>query len=83
MRSFDLPATTPREPKDIIDWINSMVKNDISGTGTDMVKNDINADIIKKRRKSKKQQIMKRGWKKKKNKSSRKKYKHSNKIVVK
>jgi len=83
MKSFDLPSNIPREPKDIIDWINSMVKNDISGTGTDMVKNDINADIIKKRRKSKKQQIMKRGWKKKKNKSSRKKYKHSNKIVVK
>lgn len=29
MRSFDLPPKTPREPKDIIAWINGMVKNDV------------------------------------------------------
>jgi hypothetical protein len=28
MKSFDLPATTPREPEDIIAWINDAVKND-------------------------------------------------------
>ena len=27
--SFDLPGTTPREPKNIIDWINGAVKNDV------------------------------------------------------
>ena len=28
LRSFDLPENTPREPKDIIAWINDAVKND-------------------------------------------------------
>lgn len=28
-KSFDLPGTTPREPKDIIEWINGDVKNDV------------------------------------------------------
>ena len=28
LRSFDLPPNTPREPKDIIAWINDAVKND-------------------------------------------------------
>lgn len=66
-RSFDLPATTPREPKDIIAWIN------------DAVKNDIGADTVKKHRKSKKyQQIMNVDRKKKKNRTMRKKYKNSN-----
>ena len=65
-RSFDLPATTPREPEDIIAWIN------------DAVKNDIGADTVKKHRRSKKhQQIMNMG-RKKKNRTIRKKYKNSN-----
>jgi hypothetical protein len=28
LKSFDLPGDTPREPKDIIAWINDIVKND-------------------------------------------------------
>jgi hypothetical protein len=43
-RSFDLPATTPREPKDIIDWINDAVKNDVvknEAVKNDVVKNDV------------------------------------------
>jgi thiol-disulfide isomerase/thioredoxin len=28
-RSFDLPSDTPREPENIIEWINSQVKNDV------------------------------------------------------
>ena len=34
--SIDLPADIPRESKDIIDWINDVVKNDV-------VKNDVTA----------------------------------------
>jgi hypothetical protein len=34
MRLFDLPVNTPREPQDIIAWINGVVKNDV-------VKNDV------------------------------------------
>jgi thiol-disulfide isomerase/thioredoxin len=60
MRSFDLPPTTPRDPEDIIAWINDAVKNDV-------VKNH------KKHRKSKKQH---RGGKKKKCRTMRKKYKY-------
>jgi len=78
MRSFDLPPNTPREPKDIIAWIN------------DVVKNDIGADTVKKHRKSKKhQQKMNGGGKRKKNRTMRKKYKNSkrgknqNKIFIK
>ena len=65
MKSFDLPSNIPREPKDIIDWINGVVKNDIG------------AEMVKKHRKSNKQQIMKIDWKKKKNRTMRKKYKTS------
>jgi hypothetical protein len=38
LRSFDLPENTPREPKDIIAWINDAVKND--AVKNDAVKND-------------------------------------------
>ena len=34
VKSFDLPANTPRDPEDIIAWINGAVKNDV-------VKNDV------------------------------------------
>ena len=45
-RSFDLPATTPRESKDIIDWINDSVKNDV--VKNDVVKNDVvKNDVVK------------------------------------
>ena len=64
-RSFDLPPTTPRDPEDIIAWINDAVKNDVVKNG--VVKND------KKHRKSKKQH---RGGKKKKCRTMRKKYKY-------
>jgi len=37
LRSFDLPENTPREPKDIIAWINDAVKND--AVKNDAVKN--------------------------------------------
>jgi thiol-disulfide isomerase/thioredoxin len=39
LRSFDLPPNTPREPKDIIAWINDVVKNDV--VKNDVVKNDV------------------------------------------
>jgi hypothetical protein len=39
MRSFDLSANTPREPQDIIEWINGVVKNDIVKNG--VVKNGV------------------------------------------
>ena len=46
MRSFDLPATTPRESKDIIDWINDSVKNDV--VKNDVVKNEaVKNDVVK------------------------------------
>lgn len=38
-RSFDLPSETPREAENIIEWINSAVKNDM--VKNDAVKNDI------------------------------------------
>ena len=44
LRSFDLPPNTPREPKDIIAWINDAVKNDIH---THAVKNDIHTHAVK------------------------------------
>jgi hypothetical protein len=37
LRSFDLPPNTPREPEDIIAWINDAVKND--AVKNDVVKN--------------------------------------------
>jgi thiol-disulfide isomerase/thioredoxin len=66
MRSFDLPATIPREPKNIIDWINGAVKNDV--VKNDVVKNDVvKNDVVKKHyRKSKKQQTLIGGGKNKK-----------------
>jgi thiol-disulfide isomerase/thioredoxin len=39
LKTFDLPADTPREPKDIIEWINDVVKNDV--VKNDVVKNDV------------------------------------------
>ena len=51
MRSFDLPVTTPRESKDIIDWINDAVKNDVvknEAVKNDVVKNDVvKNDVVK------------------------------------
>jgi pentapeptide MXKDX repeat protein len=46
LRSFDLPPNTPREPKDIIAWINDAVKND--AVKNDAVKNDaVKNDVVK------------------------------------
>ena len=33
IKSFDLPPNIPREPKDIIDWINDVVKKDVVKNG--------------------------------------------------
>jgi thiol-disulfide isomerase/thioredoxin len=93
LRSFDLPGDTPREPKDIIAWINGAVKNDVVKNDVvkndvvknDVVKNDINddADMVKKQkhiRKSKKQKIMMNGGGKyRKYRTVRKKYKTNKK----
>jgi hypothetical protein len=68
-RSFDLPPTTPRDPEDIIAWINDAVKNDV--VKNDVVKNGVVKNHKKqKHRKSKKQH---RGGKKKKCRTMRKK----------
>ena len=46
LKTFDLPADTPREPKDIIEWINDVVKNDV--VKNDVVKNDVvKNDVVK------------------------------------
>ena len=46
MRSFDLPGNTPREPQDIIAWINDVVKNDV--VKNDVVKNNVvKNDVVK------------------------------------
>ena len=65
LRSFDLPPNTPREPKDIIAWINDAVKNDV-------VKNDV---VKNKTLKNSKKRMNGGGGKKKKNrqKTTRKK----------
>jgi hypothetical protein len=44
LRSFDLPADTPREPEDIIAWINDAVKNDVVNHA---VKNDVVNHAVK------------------------------------
>jgi thiol-disulfide isomerase/thioredoxin len=44
VRSFDLPSETPREAENIIEWINSAVKNDAvknDAVKNDAVKNDV------------------------------------------
>ena len=64
LKSFDLPENTPREPKDIIAWINDAVKNDA-------VKN-VKADTMTLKNSKKK---MNGGGKKKKGRTTRKKIK--------
>jgi len=74
LKSFDLPGDTPREPKEIIAWINDIVKNDI-------VKND--ARLHKKKNKLKSStKIINGGGKMKKyrRRTMRKKNKYSKKI---
>ena len=80
LRSFDLPENTPREPKDIIAWINDAVKNDV--VKNDAVKNDVvknyvvKNDVVKnKTLKNSKKRMNGGGGKKKKNrqKTTRKK----------
>lgn len=65
MRSFDLPPKTPREPEDIIAWINGVVKNDV-------VKN--------KTLRNSKKRMNGGGGKKKKCRTMRKKYKYTNMV---
>jgi len=68
MRLFDLPVNTPREPQDIIAWINGVVKNDVvknDVVNNDVVKNDVvKNDVVKN---SKKKMSKGGGEKKKKN----------------
>jgi hypothetical protein len=52
VKSFDLPANTPRDPEDIISWINDAVKNDAvkneKNKKNDAVKNDaVKNDAVK------------------------------------
>ena len=73
LRSFDLPENTPREPEDIIAWINGAVKNDA-------VKNDAVKNVVKVRRRNSKKII--KGGKRKTVKTrtiTRKKYKKNKK----
>ena len=73
MKSFDLPPNTPREPTDIIEWINNVVKNDV-------VKNDAHADMVKNKKLNNSKKRMNGGGKKKKNKTTRKKNRKNKKI---
>ena len=68
-KSFDLPPKIPREPKDIIGWINDAVKND--AVKNDVVKN-VKADTMTVKHSKKK---MNGGGKKKKCRTMRKKNK--------
>ena len=72
-KSFDLPSNTPREPTDIIEWINDVVKNDV-------VKNDAHADMVKNKKLNNSKKRMNGGGKKKKNKTTRKKNRKNKKI---
>jgi hypothetical protein len=94
-RSFDLPVTTPREPENIIAWINDAVKNDV--VKNDVVKNDaVKNDAVKnggddthtKKSRTKKSRtkrlrslikLISGGSKKYRKKTMRKKYKHGKK----
>ena len=56
VRSFDLPSETPREAENIIEWINSAVKNDAvknDAVKNDAVKNDVASVKNKKLKKTK------------------------------
>jgi thioredoxin-like negative regulator of GroEL len=79
LNSFDLPPKTPREPKDIIAWINDAVKNDV--VKNDVVKNDVvKNDVIKNKTLRNSKKRMNGGGKKKKNKTTRKKNRKNKKI---
>ena len=72
MRSFDLPVTTPREPENIIAWINDAVKNDGDDTHT---KKSRTKKLRTKRLRSL-IKLISGGSKKYRKKTMRKKYKH-------
>ena len=79
-RSFDLPPTTPRDPEDIIAWINDAVKNDV--VKNDVVKNGGDDTHSKKSRTKRLRSLIKLisgGSKKYRKKTMRKKYKHGKK----
>jgi hypothetical protein len=74
-KSFDLPSDTPRDPENIIEWINSQVKNDVVKNG--------GGGYSKKRMngggKRKKYKTIRKTYKKNKNKTKKrmnKEYKH-------
>ena len=69
VKSFDLPANTPRDPEDIISWINDAVKND--AVKNDAVKNDTRVKKNKKVRTS----LLNGGGKNKRNRTIHKKNK--------
>jgi thiol-disulfide isomerase/thioredoxin len=76
-RSFDLPSDTPRDPENIIEWINSQVKNDVvknGGGGGGYSKKRMNGGG-----KRKKYKTIRKTYKKNKNKTKKrmnKEYKH-------
>ena len=78
MKSFDLPPNTPREPENIIEWINDAVKND--AVNNDAVKNDAHADMVKNKKLNNSKKRMNGGGKGKKNRTMRKKNRKNKKI---
>jgi hypothetical protein len=73
-RSFDLPSDTPRDPENIIEWINSQVKNDVVKNGGGYSKKRMNGGG-----KRKKYKTIRKTYKKNKNKTKKrmnKEYKH-------
>jgi thiol-disulfide isomerase/thioredoxin len=65
VRSFDLPSETPREAENIIEWINSAVKNDVAS-----VKNKKLKKIKGGKRKTKIRTITRKKYKKNKTKKN-------------
>jgi thiol-disulfide isomerase/thioredoxin len=83
MKSFDLPPNTPREPENIIEWINDAVKNDAvknDAVKNDAVKNDADADMVKNKKLNNSKKRMNGGGKGKKNRTMRKKNRKNKKI---
>ena len=67
-KSFDLPSDTPREAENIIEWINSAVKND--AVKNDMVKNYMVKKTKGGKRKTKIKTITRKKYKKNKTKKT-------------
>jgi thiol-disulfide isomerase/thioredoxin len=70
VRSFDLPSETPREAENIIEWINSAVKNDAVKNDVASVKNKKLKKIKGGKRKTKIRTITRKKYKKNKTKKN-------------